>query len=93
MANEILSQSSNVVPFIPGYRPPLRLRIQPAGLAVFEIQQATHDLSAAVSSAVTVDEALGLRRMVAGLVKALNDVEDLANVRALQIVDAERNAS
>ena len=91
MAEQILNQvPSNVVPFIPGYRPPVRPRMQSVDYAVFEVEQAAHDLSVSITSARTLDEALALRRIVAALVKKLNDVEQLALVRASQIVEAER---
>lgn len=81
MANQIIAQS-NVVPFMQGWRVPVRERIDPMDLAVFDVEQACHDISQVVHQAPTIDAALALRRRIAALVVKLGDVEMLANARA-----------
>lgn len=84
MASGIIAQSK-VVPFMAGWRVPVREQHDPMDLAVFDVEQACHDISQVVHQAPTVDAALALRRRIAALVTKLGDVELLANARAEQL--------
>jgi hypothetical protein len=88
MATESLP--NNVVPFVPGWQPAVKTRANTVDFAVFSIEQGSQDLSEVVMLTRTFDEALALRRLLAALVKQLNDVEQLAIVRIGQIVESER---
>jgi len=81
--------SAQVVEFA-GWHPAVKTRANTVDFAVFSIEQGSQDLSEVVMLTRTFDEALALRRLLAALVKQLNDVEQLAIVRIGQIVESER---